>query len=130
MANIKSAIKRAKLSEERRAHNASIKSDMRSAVKTVEALVTNNDLENAKEAFKTASKNLTKQLVKVLSTKRCSSSKISLSETSKRVRRLKTIHLDRFCVITYDLIALRKTRAQVSYPSFPSSYYNQLPLIL
>ena len=40
---------------------------MRSAVKTVEALVTNNDLENAKEAFKTASKNLTKQLVKVLS---------------------------------------------------------------
>ena len=67
MANIKSAIKRAKLSEERRAHNASIKSDMRSAVKTVEALVTNNDLENAKEAFKTASKNLTKQLVKVLS---------------------------------------------------------------
>ena len=96
MANIKSAIKRAKLSEERRAHNASIKSDMRSAVKTVEALVTNNDLENAKEAFKTASKNLTKQLVKVLSTKRCSSSKISLSETSKRVRRLKTIHLDRF----------------------------------
>ena len=37
MANIKSAIKRAKLSEERRAHNASIKSDMRSAVKTVEA---------------------------------------------------------------------------------------------
>ena len=59
MANIKSAIKRAKLSEERRAHNASIKSDMRSAVKTVEALVTNNDLENAKEAFKTASKNLT-----------------------------------------------------------------------
>ena len=69
MANIKSAIKRAKLSEERRAHNASIKSDMRSAVKTVEALVTNNDLENAKEAFKTASKNLTKRLVKVLSTK-------------------------------------------------------------
>ena len=60
MANIKSAIKRAKLSEERRAHNASIKSDMRSAVKTVEALVTNNDLENAKEPFKTASKKLDK----------------------------------------------------------------------
>ncbi|WP_249652095.1 30S ribosomal protein S20 [Lysinibacillus sp. D4A1_S13] len=60
MANIKSAIKRAKLSEERRAHNASIKSDMRSAVKTVEALVTNNDLENAKEALKTASKKLDK----------------------------------------------------------------------
>ena len=95
MANIKSAIKRAKLSEERRAHNASIKSDMRSAVKTVEALVTNNDLENAKEAFKTASKKLDKALVKVLSTKTPHSSKISLSETSKRVRRLKTIHLDR-----------------------------------
>ena len=52
MANIKSAIKRAKLSEERRAHNASIKSDMRSAVKTVEALVTNNDLENLKKLSK------------------------------------------------------------------------------
>ena len=98
MANIKSAIKRAKLSEERRAHNASIKSDMRSAVKTVEALVTNNDLENAKEAFKTASKNLTKQLVKVLSTKTLQLVKISLSETSKRVRRLKTIHSDRFYI--------------------------------
>ena len=89
MANIKSAIKRAKLSEERRAHNASIKSDMRSAVKTVEALVTNNDLENAKEAFKTASKNLTKQARKGLIHQNVDSSKISLSETSKRVRRLK-----------------------------------------
>ena len=86
MANIKSAIKRAKLSEERRAHNASIKSDMRSAVKTVEALVTNNDLENAKEAFKTASKKLDKAARKgLIHQKRCSSSKISLSETSKRV---------------------------------------------
>ena len=60
MANIKSAIKRAKLSEERRAHNASIKSDMRTAVKTVEALVNNNDLETAKEAYKVASKKLDK----------------------------------------------------------------------
>ena len=40
MANIKSAIKRAKLSEERRAHNASIKSDMRSAVKTGDRVTT------------------------------------------------------------------------------------------
>ncbi|HDX9577939.1 30S ribosomal protein S20 [Bacillus cytotoxicus] len=60
MANIKSAIKRAKLSEERRAHNASIKSDMRTAVKTVDALVNNNDLETAKEAYKVASKKLDK----------------------------------------------------------------------
>ena len=81
MANIKSAIKRAKLSEERRAHNASIKSDMRSAVKTVEALVTNNDLENAKEAFKTASKKLDKATRKgLIHQNSCDSSKSRLAK--------------------------------------------------
>lgn len=60
MPNIKSAIKRVKTSDERRAHNASIKSAMRSAVKTFEAYVTNNDVVNAKNAFAVASKKLDK----------------------------------------------------------------------
>ncbi|MBE4908045.1 30S ribosomal protein S20 [Bacillus luteolus] len=60
MANIKSAIKRAKTSEERRAHNATIKSAMRTAVKSFEATVTNNDAENAKAAYLEAAKKLDK----------------------------------------------------------------------
>ena len=60
MPNIKSAIKRVKTTEARRAHNASIKSDMRTAVKTVEALVTNNETEKANEALLVASKKLDK----------------------------------------------------------------------
>jgi small subunit ribosomal protein S20 len=60
MPNIKSAIKRVKTSNERRAQNASVKSSMRTAVKNVEALVTNNDLDNAKAALVEASKKLDK----------------------------------------------------------------------
>ncbi len=66
MANIKSAIKRAKTSEERRAHNASLKSDMRTAVKNAEALINNNDVENAKAALLAASKKLDKAVSKGL----------------------------------------------------------------
>lgn len=60
MPNIKSAIKRVKVSEARRAQNISIKSDMRTAVKKVETLVTNNDVENAKSAYITAAGKLDK----------------------------------------------------------------------
>ncbi|MCA1031818.1 30S ribosomal protein S20 [Bacillus timonensis] len=60
MPNIKSAIKRVKTSNERRAHNATIKSAMRTAVKNFEALVSNNDAENAKSAFLVASSKLDK----------------------------------------------------------------------
>ncbi|NSL50267.1 30S ribosomal protein S20 [Calidifontibacillus erzurumensis] len=60
MPNIKSAIKRVKVSESRRAHNMSIKSDMRTAIKKVEALLVNNDIENAKSALLTASRKLDK----------------------------------------------------------------------
>ncbi|MCP8967185.1 30S ribosomal protein S20 [Ectobacillus ponti] len=66
MANIKSAIKRAQLSEERRAHNASLKSDMRTAVKTAEAALNTNDVETAKTAFATAAKKLDKAATKGL----------------------------------------------------------------
>jgi small subunit ribosomal protein S20 len=60
MPNIKSAIKRVKTSNEHRAHNASVKSTMRTAVKNVDALVTNNDLDKAKVALVEATKKLDK----------------------------------------------------------------------
>lgn len=56
MANIKSAIKRMKTNETRRARNTSMKSAMRTAIKKFEAYVVNKDVEQAKEAFKVAAK--------------------------------------------------------------------------
>ncbi len=60
MPNIKSAIKRVKTNDVRRAHNATIKSSMRTAVKKVEAFVANNDVEGAKTAYLEAAKRLDK----------------------------------------------------------------------
>ncbi|WP_044747678.1 30S ribosomal protein S20 [Bacillus alveayuensis] len=60
MPNIKSAVKRVKTSEKRRAQNAAMKSAMRTAMKKFEALVVNNDVENAKIAFREASKKIDK----------------------------------------------------------------------
>lgn len=66
MANIKSAIKRAKTSEERNAHNASIKSNMRTAIKKVEAAVVNNDNAAASENYVDAARKLDKAASKGL----------------------------------------------------------------
>lgn len=60
MANLKSAIKRARQNEKRRAHNAAIKSAMRTAMKTVETKVQENDVEGAKTALSLATKKLDK----------------------------------------------------------------------
>ncbi|WP_044894741.1 30S ribosomal protein S20 [Bacillus alveayuensis] len=60
MPNIKSAIKRVKTSNKRRAQNASQKSAMRTAIKTFEALVEAKDVEKAQAAFIVASKKLDK----------------------------------------------------------------------
>jgi small subunit ribosomal protein S20 len=60
MPNIKSAIKRVATSNERRAHNAAIKSSMRSAVKAFEATIENNDVEAAKSAYALAAQKLDK----------------------------------------------------------------------
>ncbi|MDX8364168.1 30S ribosomal protein S20 [Cytobacillus sp. IB215665] len=60
MPNIKSAIKRVKTGDKRRAHNATLKTAMRSAVKNFEVLVDNKDVENAQAAFVLASKKLDK----------------------------------------------------------------------
>jgi small subunit ribosomal protein S20 len=54
MANIKSAIKRVRINNDHRAHNVSIKTDMRSQIKRVESLVEGKDVENAKTALQSA----------------------------------------------------------------------------
>ena len=66
MANIKSAVKRIKINEKRRAHNSSMKSAMRTAMKKVELAVANNDLNQAKEALKVAVRKLDKAVTKGL----------------------------------------------------------------
>lgn len=60
MPNIKSAIKRVKINEKKRAQNASKKSDLRTAIKTFESFVEEKNVEAAKQAFAVASKKLDK----------------------------------------------------------------------
>lgn len=69
MPNIKSAIKRTKTNNERRAHNVTIKSAMRTAIKQVEVSVANNDAEQAKLLLLLLQNALTKPLKLVLYTK-------------------------------------------------------------
>lgn len=66
MANIKSAIKRAKTSEKRRVANSQEKAAMRTAVKRVDALVLEGNKEAAQEAFVLATKKLDKAASKGL----------------------------------------------------------------
>lgn len=60
MANIKSAIKRVKTNDKRRAQNAAFKSELRTSIKTFQVKVENNDVEGAKEAFLVATKKIDK----------------------------------------------------------------------
>jgi len=64
--NIKSAIKRVKTSEKRRALNASQKSALRTAVKAADTAIAAADLEAAKAAVALASKKLDKAVTKGL----------------------------------------------------------------
>ncbi|WP_138493295.1 30S ribosomal protein S20 [Paenibacillus pinistramenti] len=66
MPNIKSAIKRVKTSEKRRALNASQKSALRTVVKTADTALVNNDVEAAKAAIVAATKKLDKAATKGL----------------------------------------------------------------
>ncbi|MCM2531583.1 30S ribosomal protein S20 [Neobacillus pocheonensis] len=66
MPNIKSAIKRVKTSEARNAQNTTAKSSMRTAVKKVEAAISNNDGAAAKEVLASASSKLDKAAAKGL----------------------------------------------------------------
>ncbi|ARK29303.1 30S ribosomal protein S20 [Halalkalibacter krulwichiae] len=60
MPNIKSAIKRVKTTDKRRAQNISVKSALRTAIKNFETKVEAGDVEVAKAAFVEASKKLDK----------------------------------------------------------------------
>lgn len=60
MPNIKSAMKRVRQSEKRRAHNASQRSALRTAIKAVRTAVANKDAEAAKAALVAAEKKLDK----------------------------------------------------------------------
>jgi len=66
MPNIKSAIKRVKTNDKRRAQNMSQKSSLRTAIKSFEALVAENNAEAAKEALVTAVKKIDKAAAKGL----------------------------------------------------------------
>ncbi|SHN10980.1 MULTISPECIES: 30S ribosomal protein S20 [Gracilibacillus] len=66
MANIKSAIKRVRTNEDHRLQNQSVKTDVRSHIKKVEALVANKDVDNAKAALQTAVKKIDKAVQKGL----------------------------------------------------------------
>jgi small subunit ribosomal protein S20 len=54
MPNIKSAIKRVNKSRANRSHNQAIKSEMRSYIKRVETLVSENNANEAKAVYKVA----------------------------------------------------------------------------
>ncbi|GGH45329.1 small subunit ribosomal protein S20 [Paenibacillus sp. JGP012] len=66
MPNIKSAVKRVKTSDKRRALNASQKSALRTAVKAADAALVSNEVETAKAAIQAASKKLDKAVTKGL----------------------------------------------------------------
>ncbi|GKS10205.1 30S ribosomal protein S20 [Paenibacillus chitinolyticus] len=77
MPNIKSAIKRVKVSEKRRLRNASAKSALRTAVKAFETTVASNNVDSAKEALINATKKLDKAASKGLIHKNAASRKKS-----------------------------------------------------
>ncbi|ADC50712.1 MULTISPECIES: 30S ribosomal protein S20 [Alkalihalophilus] len=60
MPNIKSAIKRVKTNDKRRAQNIAVKSALRTAIKNFEAKVEAGEQENAQAAFVDAAKKLDK----------------------------------------------------------------------
>lgn len=66
MPNIKSAIKRTKTIEKRRAQRAGQKSALRTAIKRVDVAIANGDIETAKAALQQAGKQLDKAATKGL----------------------------------------------------------------
>jgi len=56
MANLKSAVKRVRTNNKKRARNQSVKSDMRTHIKAVERLIEANEVESAKAAYQTATR--------------------------------------------------------------------------
>ena len=85
MPNIKSAIKRVKTNEQKRANNIAAKSAMRTAVKNAEVAIANNS-ENAKDALIAASVKLNKAANKGLIHKNAAARK--QSRLAKRLNSL------------------------------------------
>jgi small subunit ribosomal protein S20 len=76
MPNIKSAIKRVKTNEAKKAHNITVKSAMRTAVKKAEAAIVTNE-DTAKELFNNAASKLDKAAQKGLVHKKAAARKKS-----------------------------------------------------
>lgn len=75
MPNIKSAIKRVKINEKKNVQNTMVKSDMRTAVKKVEAAVALNDSSAATSTYADAARKLDKAAAKGLIHKNTASRK-------------------------------------------------------
>jgi small subunit ribosomal protein S20 len=86
MPNIKSAIKRVKTNEKRRALNASQKSALRSAVKSADQAIAGTDVDVAKAALLVATKKLDKAVTKGLIHKNAAARK--KSRLAKRLNSL------------------------------------------
>ncbi|MHA6483699.1 30S ribosomal protein S20 [Paenibacillus sp. strain BS8-2] len=86
MPNIKSAIKRVKTNEKRRALNASQKSALRSAVKSADQAIGGTDVAAAKAALLVATKKLDKAVTKGLIHKNAAARK-----KSRLAKRLNTL---------------------------------------
>ncbi|GKU79746.1 30S ribosomal protein S20 [Paenibacillus sp. L3-i20] len=86
MPNIKSAIKRVKTNEKRRALNASQKSALRSAVKSADQAIAGTDVDAAKAALIVATKKLDKAVTKGLIHKNAAARK--KSRLAKRLNSL------------------------------------------
>lgn len=87
MPNIKSAVKRVKTNEKRRALNASQKSALRTAVKAADVALEGTEVESAQSAFQTASKKLDKAVTKGLVHKNAAARK--KSRLAKKLNALK-----------------------------------------
>ncbi|BFH61392.1 MULTISPECIES: 30S ribosomal protein S20 [Paenibacillus] len=77
MPNIKSAVKRVKTNDKRRALNASQKSALRTAIKAADTALVNTEVEAAKAAVQAASRKLDKAVSKGLVHKNAASRKKS-----------------------------------------------------
>ena len=86
MPNIKSAIKRVIVNDKNRAHNATMKSAVRTTVKNAEVALAGDNVEAAKEALLTASKKLDKAASKGLIHKNAAARK--KSRLAKRLNSL------------------------------------------
>ncbi len=64
MANLKSAVKRINTNNKKRARNQNVKSEMRTHIKKVEALIEANDVDNAKTAYQSTSRVIDKAVQK------------------------------------------------------------------